>query len=109
MAVEKLQEYVDSVDELQKAYSKVREYGAIVGDVARCLNNFPFKMTVSNVQVSFVVTGEGEYHLDGNNWPSAKQLAEVLSDYISKRERAKNLYASLSSAQKQSVKPPPDI
>jgi len=61
MSVEKLQEYIDSVDELQKAYSKVREYGTTIGDVARYLNNFPYKMTVSNVQVSFVVSGEREY------------------------------------------------
>ena len=35
MAVGKLQEYIDSVDELQKAYSKVREYDATIGDVGR--------------------------------------------------------------------------
>lgn len=109
MAVEKLQEYIDSVDELEKAYLKVRGYGEIIGDTARYLNNFPYKMTVSNVQVSFVVSEKREYTLDGNNWPSAKQLAEALSDYVSKRKRVKQLYSSLSEAQRSSMKPPRDI
>jgi hypothetical protein len=109
MSAEKLQEYIDSIDELQKAYSKVKEYGAIIGDVSRCLITSPYKMTVSNVKVSFPLTADREYSLNADNWPSAQQLAEVLSDYISKREKVKRLYSSLSEAQRNSVKPPPDI
>lgn len=109
MAVDKLQEYINSIDELKKAYSKVQKYGAIIGEVAKYINRFPYKMTVSNVQVSFVISEEREYTLNGDNWPSAKQLAEVLSDYIQKRNKTKTLYQSLSGAQRDSVKPPPDI
>ncbi len=71
MAVEKLQEYVEAVDELQRSYSKVRGYGDIVGEVARHLNNAPYKMNVSNVKVGFAVTADREYTLNGNDWPSA--------------------------------------
>lgn len=109
MEAEKLQEYIEAVDELQKAYLKVREYGSTIGDVARYLNNYPYKMIVSNVQVNFVIPEEREYSLDGNTWPSAKQLAEVLSDYVAKRDKVKRLYSSLSDAQRSSVKPPPEI
>jgi hypothetical protein len=109
MAVEKLQEYIDSVDELQKAYSEVRKHGELIADVGRYLNNYPYKMIVSNVQVSFVATGEREFDLNAAKWPSAKQIAETLSDYIKKRDRVKNLYQSLSSAQREQVKPPPEL
>ncbi len=109
MAAEKLQEYIDSVDELQKAYSKVQKYSELIEEVAYWLKKSPYKMTVSGVQVSFVVTGDREYSLSGNDWPSAKQLAEVLSDYVAKREKVMRLYSSLSDAQRSSVKPPPEI
>lgn len=109
MSVEKLQEYINSVDELQKAYSEVRKYGAIIGDVGKYLNNYPYKMTISNVQISFPITADREYSLNGDDWPSAKQLAEALADYIRKRERVNELYYSLSDAQRDSVKPPPKI
>lgn len=109
MSVEKLQEYIDSVAELEKSYSSVIKYRDIVGIVSRYLITQPYKMTVSNVQVSFVATGEREYTLNGDEWPTAKKLAEVLADYIGRRNKTKMLYSSLSESQKQTVKPPPDI
>jgi hypothetical protein len=108
MEVEKLQEYIDSVDELQKAYSGVRKQGELIAYVGRYLNNFPYKMIVSNAQVSFVA-GEREFDLNADKWPSAKQLAETLSDYTKKRVRARNLYQSLSKAQREQIKPHPEI
>ncbi len=109
MAVEKLQNYIDSVDELQKAHSAVKQYGTIIGEVSRYLNSYPHRMTISNAQVSFEVTSERDYVLDGDKWPSAKQLAVTLSDYIQKREKVKQLYDSLDEAQRGSVKAPPEI
>ncbi|MBA7595054.1 hypothetical protein ES703_02013 [subsurface metagenome] len=109
MATEKLQEYIDSVEQLQQAYAQVRRLKEAIDEPYRYLVTQPYKMTVSNVNVQFVVTGDREYTLNGDNWPTAKQIAEVLSDYISKRDKAKTLYQSLSGAQKGTVKPPPDI
>lgn len=109
MSVEKLQEYIDSLEELQKAHAKVKQHGALIANVGGYLSNFPYKMTVSNVGVSFPVGGSRELTLNGNDWLTAKQIAELLSDYISKRERARHLYQSLSDAQRGSVKPHPDI
>ncbi len=109
MGVEKLQEYIDSVAELEKSYSKVLKYKDIVGTVSRYLTTQPYKMTISNVQVGFVATEEREYTLNGDEWPTAKQLAETLSDYINKRNMTRQLFTSLSEAQRNSVKPPPDI
>jgi ABC-type sugar transport system substrate-binding protein len=107
MAVEKLQEYIDSVDEFDKAYGKVRDYGTIIADVGRYLNNYPYKMVVTNV--GFPVTGEREYSLNQDSWPSAQQIGEALADYLKKRDNVKVLYNSLSPAQKESVKPPPNV
>jgi hypothetical protein len=109
MAAEKLQEYINSVDELQKAYSEVRKLGEIIANVGRYLNNFPYKMNVSNVPVKFVLSEDVEYRMNGDSWPSAKKLAEILSDYINKRHQVQRLYASLSDAQRNTVKPPSDI
>lgn len=106
---EKLQEYLNSVGELEKARSKVRKYGEQLTEVARALNNHPHKVTVSNAQVMFPITEDREYVLNANDWPSAKQLAEVLSDYIQKRTKASKLYSSLTEAQKAQLKPHPDI
>lgn len=109
MAAEKLQEYIDSVEQLKEAYKKVKKLKEMIDEPYRYLVTQPYKMTVSNVNVSFIVTGDREYTLNGDNWPTAKQLAEVLSDYVSKREKVKTLYQSLSVAQKDMVKPPPEI
>ena len=109
MAVEKLQEYIDSVADLESSYAKVIELREIVGTVSRYLITAPYKMTVSNVGVSFTVTSDREYTLNGDKWPSAKQIAEILSDYISKRGKTKMLYSSLSGTQRSSVKPPPEM
>ena len=109
MSVEKLQEYIDSLEELKKAYTKVREYGGTISDTGRYLNNFPYKMTVSNVQVGFQIVAEREYTLNGDDWPTAKQLAEALSDYISKRSKSKTLYQSLTEPQRGTIQPHPDI
>ena len=109
MAAEKLQEYIDSVEQLQQAHSRVQKLSKPIGEVFRYLSLYPYKMTVSNANVNFVVTAEREYALNSDEWPSAKQLAEVLSDYINKRVRMQHLYESLSGTQRQSVKPPPEI
>ncbi len=66
-------------------------------------------MTVSNVQVAFTATADREYTLTGDKWPSAKQLAEALSDYIKKRTQSRRLYNALTFAQRDPLKPHPDI
>ena len=109
MSVEKLQEYIDSVEQLQQAYAKVRKLKEAIDEPYRYLVTQPYKMTVSGVDVSFVVTGDREYTLNGKDWPTAKQLGEVLSYYIKKREQVAFLYQSLSQAQRDSVVPPPKI
>lgn len=107
--MEKLQEYIDAKDALMKAYSVVREYGQIISDIDRYINRVPYKISVSNVGVNFPVTAEREFVLNGNNWPTAKQLAEALSDYLNKRIKAKHLYDSLSASQRGTIQPHPDI
>ena len=94
---------------LYKAYSNVRDYGKLIAEVSRYLNNSPYKMTISDVDVSFPIVGEREYTLNGKIWPTAQQLAKVLTDYLSKRVKAKHLYDSLSDSQRQTIEPHPDI
>ncbi|MFC2067934.1 hypothetical protein ACFLTP_02850 [Chloroflexota bacterium] len=109
MVLEKLKEYINAKDELQKAYGIVCDYGMLIGEVSKYLNQFPFKITISNVGIPFPRVGRREYTLSGNDWPTAKQLAEVLADYLNKRTRAKHLYDGLLDAQRQTLQPHPDI
>ena len=109
MGVEKLQAYIDAVTEAEKSRAKVSEYGKTVANVAGYLNNFPYKMTVANAETSFVITADREFTLNADEWPSAKQLAQVLSDYIQKRDTVKTLYGSLSDEQKSQIKRSPDM
>ncbi len=108
MAADKLQEYIDSVEQQKQAYEQVQKLKSAIDETYRYLVTEPYKMTVSKVNVQFVVTSDREYTLNGDTWPTAKQIAETLSDYISKRDRAKTLYQSLSGSQQSMVKPPPE-
>lgn len=107
--LEKLQEYIEAKGALEKAYTLVRNYGQIIGDVERYINCYPYKMTMSNTGVSFIVAEEREYTLNGDEWPTAKQLATALSDYLNKRIKARHLYDSLSDSQKSTIQPHPNI
>ena len=46
-------------------------------------------------------------HLNADNWPSAKQIAEALSSLHQKRHGVDNLWHSLSDEDKEIVSPPP--
>jgi len=107
--LEELQEYIGAKEILEKAYALVRKYGQIISDIDRYINRVPYEISVSNAGVSFPTIAESEFILNGNDWPTAKQLAEVLSDYINKRVKAKHLYDSLSAAQRGTIQPHPDI
>jgi len=65
---------------------------------------------VSNVSVGFppeVAMVQGIPTLNANNWPSAKQIAEALSNLHQKRHQVENIWQSLSDADKDIVNPPP--
>ena len=108
MSVEKLQEYLESVNQLQIAYDKVREYGELIANTGRYMNNQPYKMTVSNCEVGFPFIAH-EFSLDAKNWPSAKQIAEALSDYITKRIDSRRLYDSIPLSHRNTLKEHPNI
>ena len=107
MSSQKLQEYIDSLNDLKNASTEVENYGKIIAIVGRYLNTSPYKMTVSNVE--FPATAESEYSLNQASWPSAQKLGETLADYVRKRDRVSSLYYSLTDAQRETLKRPPDI
>jgi len=109
MSEDPIRNYSDATKEFDSAYLRVRKLGEITADVGRYLNNRPFRMMVSNVDVGFppeITFGEAECTLDAKVWPSAKQIAEALASLHQKAKRVEHAYASLSQTDKTLVNPP---
>ena len=111
MAEDPIRKYSDAIAELNSAYLKVRSLGEIIADVGHTLNNKPYELMVSNVKVGFppeVAFREGIPSLNADNWPSAQDIAQALSDLHKARHQVDNLWHSLSASDKQIVSPPPE-
>ncbi len=110
MSEDPIRKYSDALSELSKAELKVQSIASIIRVTAKAMNTNPYQMTVSNVDVGFppeVAVARGIPHLNADNWPSAKQIAEALSSLHQKRHGVDNLWHSLSDEDKEIVSPPP--
>lgn len=115
MAEDPIRKYSDATAELNSSYSKIRSLGEIIADVGWSLRNKPYGLMVSNLKpnlkVGFppeVALREGVPSLNANNWPSAQDIAQALSDLRKARHQVDNLWGSLSATDKQLVSPPPE-
>ncbi len=109
MSEDPIRRYSDVTKEFNAAYSRVREYGSIIADVGRYLNNKPYDLGVSNTGVGLppeMAMVEKECTLNASNWPSAEQIAEALASLYEKRKQVEVIWASLSSTDKALVNPP---
>lgn len=101
--------YSASIEELNRAKAKVQQIQEIIASVLGALHK-PFEFMVSNVDVGFPpeVAMTQVPTLNANDWPSAKQIAEAISNLHDKQRKAEHAYRSLSKADQQIVSPPPD-
>jgi len=107
-----IHKYSETVQEYNEARSRVVEYGQIIIDVARCLNNRPYDLNVYNTQVFLppeMTTVERPCTLDAQKWPSAEDIARALADLYHKRENVKSVWNALSLTDKSIVQPHPDL
>jgi len=110
MSEDPIRKYSDAIGELNKATAQVLAIASIIRDVAHAINTNPYQLMVSNVDIGFppeVAMARGIPSLNADNWPSAKQIAEALSNLHQKRHEVDNLWHSLSDADKNIVSPPP--
>ena len=70
----------------------------IITEEGDALKRDPWSLMVSNVDVGFPpeVAMGGARSLNANNWPTARQIAELLSAMHKTRHGAINAWASLS-------------
>lgn len=109
MAEDPIRQYSEATRELDGSIAKVRELSSYIAGVGSLLAENPYRLMVSNVKdvkVGFppeVAMVSGIPSLDGNRWPTAGQIAEVLSDLHQKRKAARNAWHSLSKADREIV------
>jgi diacylglycerol kinase family enzyme len=107
MAEDPIRKYSESNDELEKARTKVQKVQAIIVEVGQALN-YPYQFVISNVGVGFpaeVTHSSMAKSLNANEWPTAKQIAEVIADLHQRRQHLESAWHSLSDADKNIVKP----
>lgn len=105
-----IQKYSTAVDELGKARTRINQMQQIIGGVYNALDS-PYEFMVSNVSTGFppeVAMAQGIPRLNANEWPSAQQIAEAVSNLHRKYSQAENAYHALSSTDKGIVNPLPD-
>jgi len=108
MEDEPIRKYSKACEELDKAVEEVESLQSLIGEVFKALDN-PYKLmvsNVSNVDVNFppeVAMVGGIPTLNADNWPTAKKIAQVLSNLHRKRRNAKELWFALSNADKKIV------
>lgn len=105
MVEDPIRTYIDAKGELDKALSKVHELQSIIGLVNTALKEHPYAFRVSGV--TFPASVPIQRGLNPDDWPSAKQIGEVLANLHKAHDRAELIWASLSKADQQELSPPP--
>ena len=105
MADEPIRTYINAKGELSEALSKVNELQTIIGVVNTALKEHPYSFRVSGV--AFPASVPIQHGLNPDDWPSAKQIGEVLVALHKAHDRADSIWASLSKADQQELSPPP--
>ncbi len=108
MAEDPIRKYLDAKIKLDKAKQKVNDMTKLIVEVGNALNRNPWSFMVSNVDVGFPpeVAMGGSRSLNANNWPTAKNIAELLSAMHDARHEAVNAWASLSQSDRSNLTPP---
>jgi len=108
MAEDPVRNYLDAKAELDKTKQKVSDITKLIAEVGEALKRDPWSLMISNVDVGFppeVAMGESR-SLNANNWPTARQIAELLSAMHKARHGAVNAWASLSGPDRENLTPP---
>ncbi len=101
-------QYLDAKAKLDSAEKAVTNLISYLDQVVNALRKDRWSFSVSNVNVSLpdeaVASG---YSLNGDEWPSAQQIAETLAALHQARKKATSAWAILSPADQSNLPPPP--
>ena len=109
MEEDPIRKYSEATREFNEAYSKLRDFGMLIADVARYLNNKPYDIGISSTGVGLppeITMVETEYHLDAKHWPTAEQIAKAVANLWEKRKNLEHIWSSLSPTDRELVNPP---
>ena len=110
MAEDPIRKYIDAKRELDSLTEKVKKLQRFIEDVGNALRN-PFRFMVSNVSVGFppeVAMAGGIPTLNASEWPTAQQIAELLSSLHKAYHNALNAFMGIPEPDRKNVAPLPD-
>jgi hypothetical protein len=101
--------YKDALEELDEAYNKMKKIRRIITDAGQMLVH-PYEVLVRGTDVRFPsdVGLVRTPTLDASDWPSAKQVAQVLVTLHEKYRAAQGAWAKLSDEDRATVEKLPD-
>ncbi len=105
-----IDDYRKSLDHVQNAERQVGKPIESIQPIGDRLNSWK-QYSVSNVGVLFpseVTYDRSRGSLNGNDWPSAKQMAETLSNWHTAWHAARNAYRRIPEDQRKVVQPLPE-
>ena len=108
MAEEPIRVYSKANGELDQANNDLDKIRSLIQHVGQQLAVNPLSFSVSNAGVDFPaeVIMSHNPSLNANDWPSAKQIGEVLSNLHTKRKAVEDVWRRLSIEDKKIVRPP---
>ena len=112
MSDDPIRVYSKSIEELEKSITKVQKMQSLISEVANSLLKSPYNLMVSNVNIGFpmeVSLNNNVPNLNGNEWPTSKQIAETLAELHDKRGKARNAWHALSESDKKITNQHPAI
>jgi hypothetical protein len=105
MSTNSIQDYQESLRKLEAARNKVERFVVEIKNGANSLLAWD-QVVISNVQVGF--PPEAQVHsINADNWPTAQQLAEALSEWHKANHAVQNAWQAIPKADRTGLQPPP--
>lgn len=105
MATDLIQAYQEALKQLETSTSQVERYVVEILNGASKLRHWE-SVVISNSGIGFPIEAHGE-SIDANNWPSAQQLAEVLSEWHKVYHAVNNAWNAIPKDRRVGIQPPP--
>lgn len=105
MSIDSIQNYQEALRKLESARHKVDRFVIEINNGANSLRTWD-QVVISNVQVGF--PPEAHVHsINADNWPTAQQLAEALSEWHKANHAVNNAWQAIPKEHKTGLQPPP--
>ncbi len=108
MSEDPVRKYLDAKRELDTVYAQIQRLQQVVGEVHSGLHR-PFTFVVTNAGVNFPREAESAKlaALDANDWPSAREIAEVMAALYQTYKNVETYWKAIPEADRRNITPPP--